>query len=661
MRAPPFYLAAAVMFWAWQAELLLPGAAMALALEAPQIVRARWRFELNDFARISDLCQWAFAILAAYLTFTKGMPVPILAIFRWLPLIMLPLVLAQLFSESGRVPLRAMFVSMRLKRYAKLEDPGADLSYSYVIACALAAGAANTRADTYYPGLLLLTGWALWRVRSVRYPWFVWGIMFIAAGAIGYVGQLGLGQLQQIVMDSTQSMFLRGSRIDPYKSTTDIGEIGEIKQSGRIVLRVTAPPGTEIPLLLHSASYNAYATPTWLALNTSFAPVIGETDGRSWLLTDAGGAASRVEVSQPVERGKAVLDLPNGTHRIEQLPAIAMQRNALGAIEIESRDDLVTYGADYNPAAAARDKPQPVDLRVPRNEATMLGHIADDLHIKGAPARATLAALRQYFARDFAYSTYLSTPHGNGTPLADFLLVTHKGHCEYFATATVLLLRAAGVPARYAVGYSVQEWSPLEERYIARERHAHAWAQIWLDDRWVDFDTTPPAWFTVEAQDAPRTQKLADLWSWANYRFTRWEAEEPNARTITALILVLPLTAILIWRLLIREPLAIRRANRLSVAALRNRPGADSEFYQIEARLAGAELARAAAEPLGAWLVRIARERTDIAVAPLEELLRLHYRYRFDPLGLSAEERVAFGKLARRWLQAHQGLCATHA
>ena len=41
-------------------------------------------------------------------------------------------------------------------------------------------------------------------------------------------------------------------------------------------------------------------------------------------------------------------------------------------------------------------------------------------------------------------------PRTEATPLADFLLRTRSGHCEYYATATVLLLRAAGIPARYA-------------------------------------------------------------------------------------------------------------------------------------------------------------------------------------------------------------------
>ena len=134
---------------------------------------------------------------------------------------------------------------------------------------------------------------------------------------------------------------------------------------------------------------------------------------------------------------------------------------------------------------------------------------------------------------------------------------------------------------------------------------------------------------------------------------TRWQREEPAAQRNFALVSILLLAVILIWRLLNRKPLAARHKQRVSAAAERNRPGADSEFYQIEARLARAGCARAPHEPLTTWLVRIGRERAEINVAELWELLRLHYRYRFDPRGLSTPERAAFAAHVRRWLRTY--------
>src|SRR6185369_13177518 len=121
-RVPPLYLACAVLFWAWHAQVPVLGIAMAAALEAPRMVRARWQIGAAGFARIADLCIWAFVILAGYLTFTKGVPVPILQIFTWLPLVTLPLMAAQLFSDSGRMPLAALYLMLRVGKDVPRED-----------------------------------------------------------------------------------------------------------------------------------------------------------------------------------------------------------------------------------------------------------------------------------------------------------------------------------------------------------------------------------------------------------------------------------------------------------------------------------------------------------------------------------------------------------
>lgn len=78
-------------------------------------------------------------------------------------------------------------------------------------------------------------------------------------------------------------------------------------------------------------------------------------------------------------------------------------------------------------------------------------------------------------------------------PIAGFLHETREGHCEYFATAFVLLLRSAGIPARLATGYLSPEWNDAGRFYVVRESHAHAWAEVFAPDRgWMTYDPTPP-------------------------------------------------------------------------------------------------------------------------------------------------------------------------
>ena len=61
-----------------------------------------------------------------------------------------------------------------------------------------------------------------------------------------------------------------------------------------------------------------------------------------------------------------------------------------------------------------------------------------------------------------------------------------KGHCEYFATATVMMLRAKDIPARYVTGFYCQEQHPNGKYYLGRSMDLHAWveyydekAQVW--------------------------------------------------------------------------------------------------------------------------------------------------------------------------------------
>jgi hypothetical protein len=77
-------------------------------------------------------------------------------------------------------------------------------------------------------------------------------------------------------------------------------------------------------------------------------------------------------------------------------------------------------------------------------------------------------------------------------------------------------------------------------------------------------------------------------------------------------------------------------------------PGLDSEFYQLEKKLAGRGVPRQAGEPLSDWLERALVEPGLTGLrAALQELLNLHYRYRFDPQGLSVAERDALRQKAK--------------
>jgi transglutaminase-like putative cysteine protease len=89
-----------------------------------------------------------------------------------------------------------------------------------------------------------------------------------------------------------------------------------------------------------------------------------------------------------------------------------------------------------------------------------------------------------------------------GDPVADFLFNTREGHCEYFASAMVLMLRSKRIPARLVNGFQMGEYNEAADVYTVRQSDAHSWVEVYFPKRgqygvWVMFDPTPSAGLSV--------------------------------------------------------------------------------------------------------------------------------------------------------------------
>jgi hypothetical protein len=102
-----------------------------------------------------------------------------------------------------------------------------------------------------------------------------------------------------------------------------------------------------------------------------------------------------------------------------------------------------------------------------------------------------LAYLRRLFQEKYTYSTQIENP-GNHDPLANFLLFEKRGYCDFYAQAGAHLLRRIGVPSRVAYGYTGGVYDPSQGIYTFRNRDAHAWTEMFLNEHgWVIFDLVP--------------------------------------------------------------------------------------------------------------------------------------------------------------------------
>ncbi len=686
MKPPPFLLGAALLFWGWQSDLLVPGIVMAAVLEGARFLKVRWELGEEDLRRLWTFC--ALLTLGALVyAFTENdgpstfgtffqNPNPATqgsvgvstsrtsaALIRWLPLLLFLFVAAATYNTHDQVPLAAISMihrRRRLQAQRRGHPPPPEIAvavgYPYFIICLLGASVhtpAEGRFDSFFWGLGGLLAWALWAQRSRRFHPAVWAGTLLLAVGLGFAGQLGVAQLLGTLQNLNVQWLARLMRpgTDADQSRTALGRIGELKLSPRIVVRLQVPEGREPPDYLREASYRLYGSEIWRAGGgTNGFETVAETapDSAIWSLVPGRSYSTSVRIACYLRGRKddahaGLLPLPRTSGRLEQLRAFTVEKNATGAV-LATGPGLVIFDALYGPGAAMDAPPDAAeDLIVPERERPALQQIAADWHLDGNNLAQTLKRLRAQFADHFSYRTWQGRTRfvrTNDTPLSRFLLHTRQGHCEYFATATVLLLRQAGIPARYVVGYAVHEGAG--RHYVVRQRDAHAWCLVWDAARgeWLDFDTTPPGWIAAERAASPWLW-LTDAWSRVRYEFAKIWWGQTNLRQYLLWSLT-PVLVVLLVQIFFRRRRRRRSIESQDTLGFPDWPGQDSEFYQLERALAGRGVPRTADEPLTDWLERATRAlgREDLQ-RHLQDVLWLHYQYRFDPPGLNPAERAA--------------------
>lgn len=119
----------------------------------------------------------------------------------------------------------------------------------------------------------------------------------------------------------------------------------------------------------------------------------------------------------------------------------------------------------------------------------------------------------QFLRKNYAYSLnpqpaaeYHWIKHKNppSDPVERFLTYTRAGHCELFASAAVLMLRASGIHARYITGFVCTDLHPAGW-YYATGRNAHAWVEAYDPEsgKWIAYDPTPETWSDLLQNPVP--------------------------------------------------------------------------------------------------------------------------------------------------------------
>jgi transglutaminase-like putative cysteine protease len=411
---------------------------------------------------------------------------------------------------------------------------------------------------------------------------------------------------------------LRSSRTG-FSGRLELEDRSNLLEDSRVVLRVR---GEQVPRLLRGAVFTRYSAGRWLASESSSVRMLGE---------------AFEEPTAPVA-GKERIELEHA-RRPERyfLPADANAINPSSGYYF--RDE---FGIVYPPEESfakrlwfqsgnldALSKPQPEDSAVPEYLEQELAAVLSDWGVSQGGVGQGNAAKRldQLHQQLQSYRHTLDSDRvTKKDPVIDFLRHNPEGHCEYFASAMVLLARSSGAPARLISGYRVAETSPFGY-HIVRRLHAHAWAEVWLDGKWVIFDPTPPGeLLLVNPAQTPLFSALVDG------ARTAWAAADDWLERRTTFEIALALLAL---GGLLAALRTLRQARKgATTKAISDQPLAG--FLALDARLAKKGIARRPAETLSAFTTRVEStsklseaQRREIAAA-LRSYALLRYAGRGD-------------------------------
>lgn len=626
MTTPAWLQAAGLILWGFAAGQAVVGVLLAVARLLAPVSGLRLNLADRDLSRAADLSALAVLLTVVGFLVAQGLTKGLLAAAGWLPAALFPLLLMDALSET-RLRLRHLAVTLRRSAHPDA-DRVANLDATYLAMTLLAAGV-----------LAKPSPWFFWALAAIMVTWLlvaraaprtkgltVFTLAALVAVAGGYGASLGLQHTQLALQDWVVDA-MSDTDSDPYQSQTRIGDLGRVKLSDRIIWRMEQAPPARVPLLLRGGIFTRYASGAWVARQDAFAPLVATpAEGQPWL-----------RLHGQSRKGAAIVPVPIDAGRIGGTVGL-LQRNAYGVVRVSEAPPLLDVTV-ARALAAAPTNPESAELFLPLGFGDLMRRLPELAALAQRSEHERLAGVESWFAANFHYTLFLGDDQRGGRDLERFLLTDRAGHCEYFATSTVLLLRALGIPARYVTGYSVQEYSRLEKAFLVRQRHAHAWVEAFVEGKWVEVDTTPSTWLTVEEDAAPFWRPLSDVMSFAWQRFAEWRRDVATSEhPVTAWVLGALVVGLLAW-LVFRRATRTRKSGSGKVGAGDTAREVASEevrsFRALEQELAVLGLGRHTSEPPRAWIVRVCREGRSVMEEPriatacdlVEALYRRRYGY----------------------------------
>lgn len=340
-----------------------------------------------------------------------------------------------------------------------------------------------------------------------------------------------------------------------FSDSVQLGSHGAIRDNPQVVMRVEFPderPDNYQSLHWRTMTFDHYDGATWSRTiedseeslsrvkgGYQFAPLVGDM----WRPANT-EALQQVDIYlEPIGVNLLPRLWPTGNVRYGNNALMVRWNPLRGGFTIDAYNDLrhtlesevgVAYSFEQLAMPSARElRDAPYDAAAPQPDAQYLQLpelSADFLRLAGqisAGAETPYAkaeAVVEYLGTGFGYTTDLPAV-GGGEPIESFVFDTKRGHCEYFASTAVLMLRVQGVPARLVTGFLGGAWNSVGDYLGVRQGDAHAWVEVYVPRYgWVPIDPTPAADVLPVQRGALETW-LRNTYDAARLNWMKWVIE----------------------------------------------------------------------------------------------------------------------------------------
>jgi len=294
-----------------------------------------------------------------------------------------------------------------------------------------------------------------------------------------------------------------------FSDRVQLGSIGQIQQSRSVVMHIQIDGDTRgtFDLKWRGVALSRFDGKVWSNPVEQY-PILRQPDGRFPLWSNATGSGPKTARSIHYR----VLMEPIGTNVFFVAPK---PRFLTGAYRVLGTDrGGAVYNLDASHALSLYDvdsdlaEPQPQDLEkvIAPNPPEMMEYLSLPPTLNGRIpdlARQIAGSSTNSYDRATAIERYLMTKFGYTLelprvapkdPLAEFLFVRKRGHCEYFASSMAIMLRTLNIPSRVVNGFRTTEFNDVTGNYVVRASSAHSWVEAYFPGYgWASFDPTPGA------------------------------------------------------------------------------------------------------------------------------------------------------------------------